>query len=275
MVAATGITLATKGCVEKSCYGTDRYSSGRTLPRGKVCFRSERAQVFNRNISQAAAWIVVYLLCCLQLIRYNLFGLNWAFAVSAKNQRLALVLGLIVVTVVLLSQVWYSVAHVSRPTKQEYAVYRALLQRVAMDSKKRVIAANHTSALSLPDYERSSPPTPVELRIARVQEAAFPDFDDFCGRCGKDFVAKNVRSWPLEPRLEYSAVSPGASVNDDAILVTLSRVGFNVWRSRAVVTFSADCSDSASSTICLEIGQAYLERKSEEWIVDRVSGNVF
>lgn len=169
---------------------------------------------------------------------------------------------------------WYWTVQVSGPTPQEYAVYRALLPHVAEGSKKRIVAQKRASALSLPEYD-STPPTPVELRIKRIEDASFPDFEDFCGRCAKDFLKKNLKAWPLQPTLDYSSVPRDALAHHDSILVTFSRVGFNVWRTRAVVMFSADCSDAASSTICLELGQAYLRRKDDAWIVDRVSGNVF
>ena len=159
------------------------------------------------------------------------------------------------------------------PTQQEYAVYRALLPHISEGSKKRIVAADHTSALRLPEYDRDPTPIPVELRITRIEEASFPEFDDFCGRCGNDFVRKNLKEWPLQPGLEYLSVPRATLTHDDSILVNLSRVGLNVSHTRAVVMFTADCSDVG--TMCVELGQAYLKRKGDEWIVDRVSGNVF
>jgi hypothetical protein len=191
-----------------------------------------------------------------------------------KTFRTAIVLSVSLLSVGLLASAWYSTFRISGPTQQEYAVYRALLPHIAEGSKKRVIAQKRTNALSVPEYD-STPPTPIELRIKRIEDASFPDFDDFCGRCAKDFVKKNMMVWPLEPTLDYSSVSRGTLGHDDSILVSLSRVGFNVWHTRAVVMFVADCSDSASSTLCVELGQAYLKRKDGAWIVDRVSGNVF
>jgi hypothetical protein len=191
-----------------------------------------------------------------------------------EDHRIAIILAVTVLSVPLVAYLWYSAVQVSGPTPQEYAVYRALLPHIAESSKKRIVAQTRTSALSLPEYD-SPPPTPAELRIKRIQDASFPDFEDFCGRCARDFLRKNLKAWPLQPTLDYSSVPRGALAHDDSILVTLSRVGFNVWHTRAVVMFSADCSDAASSTMCLELGQAYLRRKDGVWIVDRVSGNVF
>jgi len=190
-----------------------------------------------------------------------------------ENHRIAIILVVIILSTPLLAYLWYSALQISSPTQQEYAVYRALLPHIAEGGKKRIVVQKYTNVLSLPEYD-SPPPTPVELRIKRIEDASFPDFADFCGRCSKDFVKKNLKAWPVQP-LQYSSVPRGTLAYDDSILVTLSRVGFNVWRTRAVVMFSADCSDAASSTMCLELGQAYLERKDDAWIVDRVSGNVF
>jgi hypothetical protein len=191
-----------------------------------------------------------------------------------ENHRISITLAVTVLGASLVAYLWYSAVQVNDPTSQEYAVYRALLPHIAEGSKKRIVAQKRTSALSLPAYD-STPPTPVELRITNVEDASFPDFEDYCGRCAKDFLKKNLKAWPLPPTLDYSSVPRGALRGDDSILVTLSRVGFNAWHTRAVVTFSADCSDAASSTMCLELGQAYLKRKDDAWIVERVSGNVF
>ena len=190
------------------------------------------------------------------------------------GHRIAIIVGLIALSVPLIAYLWLSAAQTSGPTQQEYAVYGALLPHIAEGSKRRIVAQRRTSVLSLPDYD-SPPPVPVELRIKRIEDASFPDFDDFCGRCAKDFVKKNLKAWPVQPTLDYSSVPRDALAYDDSILVTLSRVGFNLWHTRAVVMFSADCSDAASSTMCLELGQAYLRRKDDAWIVDRVSGNTF
>jgi hypothetical protein len=174
---------------------------------------------------------------------------------------------------ILLACVWHSFLRVSSPTLQEYAVYKALLPHIAEGSRKRIVAQKRTSALSLPEYDRDPTPVPAELRITRIEETCFPEFEDFCGRCGNDFVKKNVRAWPLQPGLEYLSVPRATLTHDDSILVNLSRVGFNVSHTRAVVMFTAICSDAG--TRCVELGQAYLKGKGNEWIVDRVSGNVF
>jgi hypothetical protein len=188
-----------------------------------------------------------------------------------KRSR-AILLGLIVLSVVFVTYWWHSAAQTSGPNQQEYAVYTALLPHIAEGSKRRVIAQKRTISLSLPVYD-SPPAIPVELRVKKTEDLSFPDFDTFCGHCAKDFVKKNLRAWPLESTLDYSSVPRAELAHDDSILVTLSRVGFNFWHTRAVVMFSADCSDDAS--MCLERGEAYLKRKGNTWIVDRVSGNTF
>jgi hypothetical protein len=81
----------------------------------------------------------------------------------------------------------------SSPTQREYAVYRALLPHIAEDSKRRIVATNRTSALRLPEYDRDPTPVPSELRITRIEETSFPEFEDRCGRCGIDFVRKNLK----------------------------------------------------------------------------------
>jgi hypothetical protein len=104
------------------------------------------------------------------------------------------------------------------------------------------------------------------LRTTRIEEASFPEFEDFCGRCRSDFVRKNLKAWPLQAALEYLSVPRATLTGDDSILVNLSRVGFNVSHTRAVVMFTADCSEAG--TMGLELGQAYLKHQGNEWIVD-------
>ncbi len=190
-----------------------------------------------------------------------------------KDLNVAAVLGTVLLGTTLLACMWHSAIQISGPSQQEYAVYRALLPRIAEGSKKRIVATNRTSALRLPEYDRDPTPTPTELRITKIEDTSFPEFEDFCGRCGNDFVKKNLKAWPLQPGLEYLSVQRSTLTYDDSLLVNLSRVGFNVSHTRAVVMFTADCSDVG--TMCLELGQAYLKRKGDEWIVDRVHGNVF
>jgi hypothetical protein len=155
-----------------------------------------------------------------------------------ENHRIAIALAGIVLSAPLAAYLGYSAVQVqvNGPTAQEYAVYGALLPHIAEGSKEGIVAQKRTSALSLPVYD-STPPTPVELRIRKVEDASFPDFEDYCGRCAKDFLKKNLKAWPLQQTLDYSSVARGALRGDDSILVPLSRVGFNVWHTRAVVMF--------------------------------------
>jgi hypothetical protein len=78
--------------------------------------------------------------------------------------------------------------------------------------------------------------------------------------------------WPLR-------TSPGLSTVDAAqpqwwdrnvAAVTVSRVGFNFWHTRAIVTFEADCSDAEKSLMCLEIGKASLKRENGRWMVGQL-----
>ena len=179
----------------------------------------------------------------------------------------------VLVSASLLTCWWYSATSIADPTEQEYAVYTALLPHIA-EGKKRIVVQRHTSVMDLPAYDSF---IPSELKVKKVKDVRLPDFEEFCGRCEKDFVNKNLRAWTIQPKLEYSPNTRNAlgHDNDDESLVTLSRVGLNIWHTRAVVMFSADCSDSASSNMCLEVGQAYLKRQDRKWILDRVSGNIF
>jgi hypothetical protein len=50
-------------------------------------------------------------------------------------------------------------------------------------------------------------------------------------------------------------------------------VGFNVWHTRAFLSYSADCNNytSVPPVMCLEEGDAYLEKKNGVWKVDHYS----
>ena len=139
--------------------------------------------------------------------------------------------------------------------------------------RKKLIAVNRSIALQLPKYDGLSPyspPTPSELKITSMDEFSFPDFAEFCGNCAKDFARKNLKSWPLS-NLEFSQIGAATdSGANDNRPVSLSRVGFNLWHSRAVLAFTADCSDAEQSLVCIEIGRAYLKSKNGEWAVEKV-----
>jgi len=185
---------------------------------------------------------------------------------------LALALG----AIGLLGYEWQSVIPVSGPSQREYAVYSAFLHNLAADAlfqRKRLAVMSRTSTVGLPYYQGPpySPPTPSGLKIAAI-DASFADFSDFCGSCGKDFVRKNLNSWPLHQSSEFLLVGAARPERpaDNSSAVALSRVGFNLWRNRAVLTFTADCSDQASFLMCIAIGQAYLKIENGQWTVDRM-----
>ena len=194
---------------------------------------------------------------------------------SRKKIRITAVLGAVSLAF-LAAYGWHSVTAIGRPTQEEYAVYSSFLHHLAADKlfeRKKLIVVNRSAALQVPKYDdRSpySPPTPEELRITNIDESLFPDFAKFCGNCASDFARKNLRIWPLS-NLEFSQVDAtiGSGANDDHP-VSLSRVGFNLWHSRAVLAFTADCSDAERSMMCIEMGQAYLKSKNGKWTVEKV-----
>jgi hypothetical protein len=59
-------------------------------------------------------------------------------------------------------------------------------------------------------------------------------------------------------------------------LVLLSRIGFNLWHRRAVLLYSEDCSDSSGEipTMCVELGQAFLQKTNGTWHVDHLQAVV-
>jgi hypothetical protein len=173
---------------------------------------------------------------------------------------------------------WHRLTTASEPTADEYLVYSSLLRHLATDdlfAKKRLAVIDQTIKLSLPTYDLLAPyqpPTPSDLKITLIDDSTFTDFGDFCGRCAKDFVSKNLMHWSLRP-------SPGLPTVDAArpqlwdrnvAAVTVSRVGFNFWHTRAVVTYEADCSDAEKSLMCLEIGKASLKREHGRWTVEQL-----
>lgn len=167
---------------------------------------------------------------------------------------------------------------VREPGADEYRVYSSLIRHLSDDDllmRKKLRVINQTSKLSLPNYDLLAPyqpPTPSELKITATDDSSFADFRRFCGRCAQDFVTKNLTAWSLRPTPEFllvDATRPQVAERNVA-LITVSRVGFNVWHTRAVLTFEADCSDAEKSLMCLEIGRASLKRENGRWTVERL-----
>jgi hypothetical protein len=56
-----------------------------------------------------------------------------------------------------------------------------------------------------------------------------------------------------------------------------TRVGFNLWHTRAVLLYTADCNDYSPEfpTMCVEYGEAYLQKENGMWKVDHYDGTTF
>ncbi len=165
---------------------------------------------------------------------------------------------------------------VRQPTTDEYRVYSSLIRHLADDSllaKRQLTVVNRTSKLTLPNYRLTTrPPIPAELQITAIDDLSFSDFKSFCGQCAKDFVRKNLNSWALRPTAELllvDAMQPQI-VGNKLARITVSRVGFDLWHTRAVLAFQVDCSDPEQSLMCLEIGKAWLKQENGRWTVEQV-----
>lgn len=192
-----------------------------------------------------------------------------------RGRNIALGSG-VVLTVAISAIVVYNLTAVREPTADEYRVYSSLVHHLADDdllAKKQLTVINQTSKLTLPNYDLSAqPPTPSELKITAIDDLPFTDFKSFCGRCAKDFVKKNLNSWALRPTaglLVVDATQPQI-VGKNVARITVSRVGFDLWHTRAVLAFEADCSDAEKSLMCLEIGKASLKKENGRWTVEQL-----
>src|ERR1039457_583146 len=197
---------------------------------------------------------------------------------KSRKTRVGAALALAVVISSVIAYRWYKLTAVREPTPDEYLVYSSLVRHIADDdlfAKKKLTVINQTSRLSLPNYDLLAPyqpPTPLELKIAVIDDSSFADFRSFCGRCAKDFVEKNMRTWSLRPTPELSLMNAAQlqTVERNLAAMTVSRVGFNLWHTRAVLTFEADCSNAEKSLMCLETGKASLKRENGHWTVEQL-----
>ena len=182
----------------------------------------------------------------------------------------------VVLTVAISAIVFYNMTVVREPTTDEYRVYSSLVHHLADDdllAKKQLTVINQTSKLTLPNYDFSAqPPTPTEWKITAIDDLSFSDFKSFCGRCAKDFIKKNLNSWSLRPTAELLVVDATQPqiVEKNVARITVSRVGFDLWHTRAVLAFEADCSDAEKSLMCLEIGKASLKKENGRWTVEQL-----
>ena len=123
----------------------------------------------------------------------------------------------------------------------------------------------------------------MELRSDRKRPSS--DFVTFCGFCGRDFVGKNLAVW----RLNTNALNRfGISVVDasesswtpiNRYVVNVTRVGFDLWHHRSVLSYSLDCGGGASpgedAVLCMQLGNVQLEKVRGTWLVKSYSAHVF
>jgi hypothetical protein len=162
----------------------------------------------------------------------------------------------------------------SGPTPEEFRVYSAFLNRKAADEHLRpndFALARTTLELSDPQYESW---IPAELRHDKTYPSS--EFAGFCGFCARNFVSKNLTAWHFEPGPHdaFSITVVEASERSQTlpkryVAVSVTRVGFNLRHTRAVLSYSANCNDySPDSGVCVELGDAYLEKRNGIWNVD-------
>lgn len=155
-----------------------------------------------------------------------------------------------------------------RPTPEEFQVYGGFLSHLAADAhltQNNFVLARMTLELSDPQYDSW---IPAELRSDKTHPSS--EFAAFCGLCGRNFVRKNLAAWRLEPNPETASdVSivepPRPAERPPKQIVWVTRVGFNLWRTRAVLSYSRSCSDES---LCSELGEVYLLKENGVWKVD-------
>jgi hypothetical protein len=127
---------------------------------------------------------------------------------------------------------------------------------------------------------------PAGLRPDPPEKAAPPpQVIDFCGSlCGRDFMRKNLRPWQLKPtrdvQFPFDILPNSAELSTDGKrVVTVTRVGFDMWQHRAVFSYSLDYSAGAragqDAVVCVQIGDVLLEKVNGRWGVTRYSASVF
>ena len=162
----------------------------------------------------------------------------------------------------------------SGPTPEEFRVYSAFLNRKAADGQLRpndFALARTTLELSDPQYESW---IPTELRHDKTHPSS--QFAAFCDFCAGNFVSKNLTAWHFEPGPHdafnisvVEAFEPPQTLPKQHVAISVTRVGFNLWHTRAVLSYSANCNDySSDSGVCVELGDAYLEKRNGIWKVD-------
>jgi hypothetical protein len=167
------------------------------------------------------------------------------------------------------------------PTTEEFRVYSAFLKHLAAQGEQDEFAlASKTLELADPQYDSW---IPVELRSDRTRPSS--DFVTFCGFCGRDFVGKNLAVWRFNPnvlnKLGISVMDASESswTPTNGYVVNVTRVGFDLWHHRSVLSYSLDCSAGATpahdAVLCMQLGNLQLEKVRGTWLVKSYSAHLF
>ena len=160
------------------------------------------------------------------------------------------------------------------PAPDEFRIYRVFLKRLATDSnwQGQIALAETTLRSSEPQYQNW---VPAELRTDKMTPP--PDVVNFCGEwCGRDFVKKNLVVWHFNSNAQEDVGFPIDQNSQDRQIppqhrvVAVTRVGFNLWHTRAVLWYSADCNDYSPEhpVMCSESGTVYLKKINGSWQLD-------
>jgi hypothetical protein len=186
----------------------------------------------------------------------------------------------IVVMAIAITAAYVRAARHRAPTADEFSVYAAFLSRLSKDDKlspDRLALADMSLQLVAATGENW---IPAELRPDPPDEAeASERFTHFCGAlCGRDFMTKNLRPWRLKPasalRFPFDIVPTSAEpspAEGGKWVVSVTRPGFDLWRHRAVFSYSFGCSAGATAAqdavMCVQFGEVLLERTNGGWQV--------
>jgi hypothetical protein len=198
-----------------------------------------------------------------------------------RRTTIMLSVALISLVIVAITVAYFGAHSDRRPSSGEFQVYGVFLARLAADrhlGPNELVIAHTTLQLSARQYVSWIPP---ELRSDGMQPPS--NFVSFCGQlCGHDFVGKNASAWQLKPSgpdefgISIGEV-PKAPQMPRKYVVEATRVGFNLWHTRAVLLYTVDCNDYSPEfpTMCVEYGEAYLQKENGMWKVDHYDGTTF
>ena len=120
----------------------------------------------------------------------------------------------------------------------------------------------------------------MELRTDKMTPP--PDGVKFCGYlCGREFVKENLVDWRLNStarhQVGFPIVGPSEGTPTRRRVVGVTRAGFNLWHTRAFLFFTADCNNYSREhpVMCVELGEAYFQKKNGVWWLDHISAMVF